>query len=208
MATIGKNSAMMKRVIFGVFVALIAAIALLSYLSNYSSPPPAPPTVSKAQEVDVEHRLLSAIKHPIPVAPAASGSPVHEVSVTFAQDDVNTMLATNTNVKNQMTVAGIEAARITFMPSDRVRLDAWTNYQGTKRQLQVEGVVSPNGTGGIKFRTDSAKLGLLPLPPSITAAQIDDKAGKLITHSAASLPLTVEAVTVTAGRLTLSGPKR
>ena len=205
---------MVKRVITALFVSLILVVILLTFLSNYSSPPPPPPSVTKVQEASIENQLRAGIEHPKLVSVeggAQSDSTTGKsevVSVDFPEDEVNSVLANNANVQRQLLVSGIVAARVGFIQPDRVRLNAWMNYQGNERQLQLEGILSPNGSGGISFRTAGATLGLLPIPASAAAGQVDDRAALVLNHAIQSLPMKIASVSISSGVLTLAGPKK
>ncbi len=206
---------MWKRVI-GSIIGLMVVVGLAGFfLATRTStiPPsistPAPP----AEQAAAENRIKSALKSPAPSTPTAQTAAPSSTastmrSVKFDEADLNTVLTSDPQIKSKMAAEHVKAVQIAFKDPDIVEVRGWMDMQGATRQITVNGVLSPDGSGGVSFKTTDTQVGMLPLPSGITQDQINHFAAEFLAQATPQLPIKVQSLSVDGGKLVLTGTNK
>ena len=205
----------MCRRIFGtiLFLLVLAVIAVV-YLANHVPAPHAKVLTGKAQQAAAERRIEKALSDPTPAVVQGKGvakprlsTASQELSVHFAVDDINTLLATNPSVVSRLRRAKVDSALVAFAAPDKMVLTAQLQAGGGEKVVSVAGTLSPTDTGDVAFHSDAAQVGLLPLP-IVSNANIDNRAAQLLALAMPKLPISVHSLSIAHGTLTLTGPRK
>ena len=205
----------MCRRIFGtIFFLIVLAASGVYYLVNHSPAPHAKILTGKAQQAAAERRIEKALSNPVPAAPPSqsaakteAAAPHRELSVHFAEDDINTLLATSPGVVSRLHRAKVDYVVVGFAAPNKMILTAQLQTGGSEKVVSVAGTLAPTDTGDVAFHSDAAQIGLLPLPVT-SNANIDDRAAQLLALAMPKLPISVHSLSIAGGTLTLTGPRK
>src|SRR5579862_293567 len=127
---------MCRRFLFFLFLAVIGVAAGFVWFIHEAVPPyvfPDPKMISAREARDAQDRIeqaLGLIPHSPPKTGAAANSgtagvdpaqgPGQTITIHLSEDDINTTLATNPDIKEQMAAHGIRAAQLAFAPPNLV----------------------------------------------------------------------------------------
>lgn len=213
---------MCRRLFFFLVVVLVAvAVCAVLYVRHAAEPTHPflnPKSISPQAAHAAQNRLEQALAHPEtephappsaqPAAQTKAAVPGQPVTVHFSQDDINTTLAANQQVRQQMAAHGVQAAQVSFSPPNMMTADIKVIYHGEPAIARVTGVVAPGPDGALGFTAQSATVGGVPVPPATVQKAVDRLTQEFLPKAASSLPLSVRQVSVKGKDIYLTGPAK
>ncbi|HEX5323128.1 MAG TPA: LmeA family phospholipid-binding protein [Capsulimonadaceae bacterium] len=212
---------MCRRFFFFLFLVAVFVAAGFIWFVHTGTPPhvfPDPKSIPQSEAHAAQNRLLAALNaghrsaglktRTAARASASPPAPGQTITIHMSEDDINTTLATNPDIKKQMAARGIQAAQLAFAPPNLVTAYVKVRYHEQSEVAEVTGAMTAGDNGALQFTAQSVKVAEVPVPLQ-TAQKIIDKATTILLPKADSaLPLTVQQVSVQGKEIYLTGPAK
>jgi hypothetical protein len=213
---------MCRRFFFFLFLVVIGLAAGFLYYVHETSTPhvfPNPKLIPAREAQAAQDRLEQALglspgSRPKARTAANSSSPAtglqpgQTITIHLSEDDINTTIATNPDIKQQLAAHGVQAAQLAFAPPNIVTAFVKIVYHDQPADAEVMGALSPDSDGGLQFAAQEVKVSDVPVPLKSAQPIIDKAEAILLPKADSGLPIRVQTIDVRGKVIYLTGPAK